>query len=389
MALDKAKKRQSGSFSWRVVRIVLLLQAFFLPLASREGDKMEDEPNVQHYTRQTVVFWNMENAFWPDDDPEKLDDDFTPEGMRHWTFSRLRQKLTLIERGLLAAGGGLPPMVVGLAEVEGDSVMNYWLKRTSLRRFNYSYILSDSADSRGIRTALMYQAVDFRLLHSESFSIPLGDEHRSTRQLLHACGRLANSDTLDLIICHLPSQYGGAKQSEEARKSAQRRLMQVADSIASCRVRANVILMGDMNEAPSARRQWWGKGWDNLMLPLQRELQRHPDRYGSHKYQGEWSFLDQFIVRTMNDETIKDEVINDEGMKDEGINDEGMKDEAMRESARLWVENARSFSIPAMLTDDESHLGKRPLRSYYGSQYEGGVSDHLPIVLDLYEYMKW
>ncbi len=347
MALDKAKKKQSGSFSWRVVRIALLFQLFALSLAASDN-----------LTRQTVVFWNMENAFWPDDDPEKQDDDFTPEGMRHWTYARLKQKLTLIERGLLAAGGGLPPMVVGLAEVEGDSVMNYWLNRTSLRRFHYQYVLSDSADSRGIRTALMYQAVDFRLLHSESFSIPLGEEHRTTRQLLHACGRLANHDTLDLIICHLPSQYGGAKQSEEARKRAQRRLMQVADSITACRQCAHVIIMGDMNEAPSARRPWWGKGWSNLMLPLQRELKRHPNRYGSHKYQGEWSFLDQFIV-------------------------------SQRQDTSLWVENARSFYLPAMLTDDESHLGKRPLRSYYGSQYEGGVSDHLPIVLDLYECMKW
>lgn len=45
--------------------------------------------------------------------------------------------------------------------------------------------------------------------------------------------------------------------------------------------------------------------------------------------------------------------------------------------------NARSFSMPFMMTDDESHLGKRPARSYYGYAYEGGYSDHLPILLDL------
>ena len=36
-----------------------------------------------------------------------------------------------------------------------------------------------------------------------------------------------------------------------------------------------------------------------------------------------------------------------------------------------------------MMTDDVTHQGQRPLRSYYGYRYEGGYSDHLPIVLDL------
>jgi hypothetical protein len=41
------------------------------------------------------------------------------------------------------------------------------------------------------------------------------------------------------------------------------------------------------------------------------------------------------------------------------------------------------FAIPQMLTEDKTHRGVRPLRSYYGFQYEGGYSDHLPIIIDL------
>jgi hypothetical protein len=42
------------------------------------------------------------------------------------------------------------------------------------------------------------------------------------------------------------------------------------------------------------------------------------------------------------------------------------------------------FCRPMMLTEDATHLGVRPLRSYYGYRYEGGYSDHLPIIVDLH-----
>lgn len=314
-----------------------------------------------HTQHQTVMFWNVENAFWPADDPATADEDFTPEGSRHWTMGRLKQKLTNLAKVLLAAGDGMPPMVVGLAEVEGDSVMQYWLKKTAMYRLNYRYLLSDSADHRGIQTALLYQPTDFRPLLHTSYSIPLSHGQHSTRQLFHVAGRLVNADTLDLIIAHLPSQYGGARQSQEARSAAHLTLMHVADSIALHRRSPHVIIMGDMNEAPSRRRPWWqtdsGLPWVNLMLPLQQSLPKHPSQYGSHKYQGEWTFLDQFIVL--------------------------QPDLMPTDTAQVTLSQARSFSMPFMLTPDDSHLGHRPLRSFYGFQYEAGFSDHLPVMLDL------
>lgn len=337
----------------------------------------ENSANAQPKQSQKIVFWNVENAFWPEDDDTKQDDDFTPTGMRHWSKSRLKQKLTQAEKVLLGIGQGLPPLAVGLAEVEGDSVINYWLHKTSLYRLNYRAVLSDSADRRGIQTALLYQPADFRLISHESHSITLPDGNHSTRQLLHVAGRLVSSDTLDLIVCHLPSQYGGARQSESLREAAHVAVMHLADSISAIRQTPYVVIMGDMNEAPSKRHDWWRKystlRWSNLMLPLQHSLKRKPAQYGSHKYQGKWSFLDQFIVSEnflLTDKTSPDEYTSN----------------VQTMARRLQLNNPRSFSMPFMLTDDETHLGKRPKRSFFGSQYEGGLSDHLPIVVDLDVY---
>lgn len=359
-------------------RILLLLEIVMLAFASQAMAQSDTLLTRCH----TLMFWNVENAFWPDNDPRYQDDDFTPEGIHRWTRSRLRQKLTLLNRVIMAAGGGKAPMVIGLAEVEGDSVMRYWTHSTSLWDEGYRYVVCDSADVRGIHTALLYQPSEFHLVSHASHSIMMPNNHHATRQLLHAAGRLASGDTLDLIVCHLPSQLGGSRQSQDARDVAHRVLMQLADSITRSRNHPQVVIMGDMNEAPLSRHAWWqdaGKSyekrqgsnrskeptkikckesgnsnnhnsWNNLMLPLQQALTRHPGQYGSHKYQGQWSFLDQFIV---NEELLP------------------------------YIRHASSFSLPFMLTADESNLGHRPRRAYYGAQYEGGPSDHLPIIVEL------
>lgn len=317
---------------------------------------------VRYVQHQRVMFWNVENAFWPDDDPQNADEEFTPEGNRHWTHGRLRQKLLQLTRVILAAGDGQGPMLVGLAEVEGDSVMEYWTRHTPLWDQHYRYVITHGADQRGIQSVLLYQPSDFRLLSADEHQVELPVGSRPTRRLLHASGRLVSGDTLDVIVCHLPSRLGGVQQTRSSREAAHRALMRVADSICDVRSQPNVIIMGDMNDVPSRRQAWWGSGYSNLMLPLQKALRRHPSWYGSHKYQGEWAFLDQFII---NDRL------------------HAMMQIEQSSASRLLLSNPRSFHLPFMLTDDISHLGHRPMRSYYGYQFEGGYSDHLPILLDI------
>ena len=41
------------------------------------------------------------------------------------------------------------------------------------------------------------------------------------------------------------------------------------------------------------------------------------------------------------------------------------------------------LKIPFLMQRDNTHIGDKPLRTYIGPRYNGGVSDHLPIVLTL------
>jgi hypothetical protein len=37
--------------------------------------------------------------------------------------------------------------------------------------------------------------------------------------------------------------------------------------------------------------------------------------------------------------------------------------------------------VPFLMTWDRKHTGEKPLRTYVGPRYVGGVSDHCPVVL--------
>lgn len=267
------------------------------------------------------------------------------------------EKLNNLTRVIVAAGGGMPPAIIGLAEVENDSIMNRWTKHTPLSRWHYRYVITDAPDARGINVALMYQPQDFRLLGNESFAVKLPKEYHVTRNLLHVWGRVVNGDTLDVIVCHLPSRFGGKKVTDKARSIAHNRLRHVMDSLSEVRLNPHLIVMGDMNDYPDSKSMVGDfAGYDNMMFTLQNALKNGKLSYGTHKYRGEWGYLDQFIVN----KSLLDTANN-----------------------HISVRNARSFALPFMLVPEEKHLGVRPKRSRYGYKYEGGYSDHLPILLDL------
>jgi len=324
---------------------------------------------AQHFEQcHRLAFYNVENYFDPADNPATGDDEYTPQGDRHWGYGRMKQKYNNIAKVLMAVGEGTPPVVIGLAEVENDSCIYRLLHNTSLFDWHYRYVITDSKDTRGINIAMLYQPDEFRLLGWESWRVEMPKGIKPTRDLLHAFGRIVGGDTLDVVFCHLPSRLGGAKQSDPARKAAHKRLFSAIDSLALIRENLHVVVMGDMNDMPNDIRFPKGSGMINLMLPLQKSLLQGKIPYGSHKYQGEWGFLDQVWVNKALEKDSHRESDATDGQSNTDI----------------WIDNVGSVAYPFMLTEDNTHLGHRPLRSYYGYQYEGGFSDHLPIKVDLH-----
>lgn len=291
---------------------------------------------------QRVVWWNVENLFDCRHDTLKDDLEFLPASARRWTRSRYWRKMDNIARTLAAVSRNEEwPMLVGLGEVENDSVLRDLTLRSPLRLAGYRYAHHEGPDRRGIDCALLYQPRLFRLTGSRAVRVP-SHEHgmRPTRDLLHCQGVLPGGDTLHVICVHLPSRAGGTRQTARHRMLAATTLCMLLDSLRG----KDVLVMGDFNAgagdpifAPIGRRLV-------SLTPGGRKEKRKPQ--GTYCYQGHWDYIDHVLIsRSLQP----------------------------RCSGHITVGR-----FPFLLTEEGT-----PHRTYLGPAYQGGTSDHLPIWVDL------
>lgn len=308
------------------------------------------------------MFCNAENLFDTEDDPLKDDDAYTPDGDYRWSRSRYWDKLDAISKVIAAADEDQVPAIVGLSEVENETVLTDLTARSALKEAGYRFVMTDSPDRRGIDVALLYRRSFFRLLGHESLRVdlrPYGGG--ATREVLHVTGVLENHDTLDIYVCHWPSRYGGTEETDRLRMCAARTVRASVDSVFRVRRKPYVIVMGDLNDGPDspsvrdglkAHRFLSGAGLDDRELVTVMD----PLADGSYKYQGVWDKYDQFVVSAS--------LLN-------GLGCTGMT-------------GAEIMDLPFLLADDEAYGGVKPFRTYNGRRYQGGYSDHLPVKISVW-----
>lgn len=291
------------------------------------------------------VWYNVENLFYPGQDSLSSDMEFTPEGVRHWTWSRYRDKLTALAKVIVASGQGEPPEVVGLCEVENAIVLEELTTHPILASYQYGYVHKDGPDHRGMDLACLFRIGKIDTVHWETISFT--PQVMDTRDLMHItfCW---GSDTLDLFLVHLISKYGGAGATAELRKIQAQKLVHCMDSVYASRCGAWIIAAGDFNDEyegyslePMRNARF---GVDSL-LPLQLNSVR-----GTYKYRGTWSRIDQVLAT---------------------------------HSSRPYTARVNTLELPPLMTQDDAYGGFKPKRTYEGYLYSGGVSDHLPLVVNL------
>lgn len=309
------------------------------------------------------MFWNVENLFDTEKDSLKQDEEFTPTSIRGWHFGRYKKKMANVARVITAVGEWEPPALVGLCEVENDNVLRYLTRYSPLKSHKYQYVMTESADLRGIDVALLYQRDKFKLLGYNSIRPDLGPNERPARDILHVTGLVPTGDTLDIMVTHFPSRSAGEWESEYKRLSVARVLRSAFDSLVLVRREPRVIIMGDFNDYPENRsvKEVLGvrlpASVENDEITLYHLLARcTTTNCGSYKYQGEWGLLDHLIVSGL--------LLNPE--------------------ARFFTDETHAdvVRIPFLLVEDEKFGGQQPFRTYNGMRYQGGYSDHLPVRVD-------
>ncbi len=356
-----------------------------------------------------IAFYNMENFFDCLHDSAKDDHDFTPQGIKGWGNAKYANKRNRLFKVIAALDAECPLAAIGLAEVENARVLRELCRGTPLRYKSFDFVHFESPDPRGIDVALLYRKdllqVDTAypialvippdsvartrdilyvrtILSTESLQTrnpPSTNPPEEDRPAKQACTTKERSAPrqdeglfletsharlrenirsgkirLHLFVCHFPSKYGGATETDHKRAAAARLLRRHMDSL-SCKDSSAIILaMGDLNT----------HALDSVLAPLRSQpylnLMASPTwrprfaryRIGSHKFREEWSTIDHIIL-----------------------------------PRRIlpWIRGKQAFVFARgfLLQSDERYMGIKPFRSFYGARHLGGYSDHLPVYIDL------
>ena len=303
-------------------------------------------------SRLTIVELNTENLFDTRHDTLKNDHEFLPDSPRHWTRTKYWQKLNRIGQTIIACGedssGWTLPDIVGLCEVENDSVLFDLTRRSLLRKARYEYVMTASNDTRGIDVALLYSPFSFRLIKADTIRVIPMKEMRPTRDILHAEGEIESGDTLHVFLLHAPSRMGGELYSRPFRKHVMEQLCNVIDSLRRQYVEPKLLVMGDFNDyadSPSLQ-----LAYEHGLINVSAEAHGCNGAKGTYRYHGAWGSLDQILVS---------------------------------ENLRSWVIDCRINDARFLLEEDTKYGGVKPRRNYNGMRFNNGFSDHLPLVLRL------
>ena len=295
-----------------------------------------------------VVFWNLENFFdYVDGGEGESDREWSSTGSRRWTKTRFYTKCDAIAKTMFWIGEkyGRMPDVIGVAEVENSGVLYKLLSSSLLRKYDYKVVHYDSHDRRGIDVALLYRSSLYRKV-SSSVTVPEYDAQKlSTRDILQVCLESVDGERINVLVNHHPSKYGGSQASESRRDAAMTAMRNLCDSLAVADSGIPVIAMGDFNDTPDGEQF---RMLDGVLVNKADSLFRAGQ--GTIRFEGKWDLIDMFMVSGSISEKSAMEILQ----------------------------------VPFLMTYEKKYPGLKPLRTYSGPRYIGGVSDHCPIVLTVY-----
>lgn len=315
-----------------------------------------------------VVFYNLENLFDTIDDPDKRDEEFLPTGERKWNTYKYNAKLANIERVLfdIARLQNEFPAVIGVSEIENRTVLEDLIAQDKLKHGNYRIVHYDSPDKRGVDCAFFYRPDVFKLEGSkpEPYDMP-EKPNFYTRDIVTMWGTIEN-EPFFFMVCHWPSRLGGKEQSAYLREHAAMRCRQIADSVRAINPATKVVIMGDLNDDATDKSivEVLGATGKIKKVPEGGFFNPYIDVLksgdGTLAYQDSWNLFDNIIVS-----------------ENLATGSTGELKIQKAEKARFY---GNIFRKPYMIQKEGQYKGY-PLRTFVGTNFQNGYSDHFPVYI--------
>jgi predicted extracellular nuclease len=318
----------------------------------------------QSYKSAIIAFYNCENFYDTVDNPLVNDDDFTPRGDKNYNSSIYSNKVEHLATVLSQIGIDVNPdgpAIIGVAEIENDTVLNDLVNHPLLKNRNYKIVHYDSRDIRGVDVALIYNPKYFSVETSKKLFVHLPEGAKEavfTRDILYVKGKLSE-ETIHVFVNHWPSKRGGEVRSAPGREAAAQVDKKFIDSLEKTDINAKIIVMGDLNDDPVSASITKVLGAKSKMEDVHPGKLYNPwvDLYkkgiGTLAYDDAWGLFDQIIINYP------------------WLN----KDQLGFFYYRQFI-----FNKPFMIENLGKYKGY-PIRTWDGNTYRGGYSDHFPTYL--------
>lgn len=304
-----------------------------------------------------VAHWNVENLFDTIDDPKTEDEEFLPSSEKEWNDERLDKKMYNLSRLIRSMNSDNGPDLLGVCEVEHQSLLDTMITKYLSDKF-YKTAYLESLDGRGIDNGIIYDSNRFSLLGVKGHRVDLGDGY-DTRFILEGMFLFEGQDTIYFFVNHWPSRRGGVLAGEDLRMKIANMIRVKVDSIINdTTAGARIIISGDFNSTPGDQEiaaLISLNGTSESLINLSDSLA--DAGLGTYRYKGTWEMLDQIL--------ISHELLS-------------CAHGTYTNSSQLMI-----FKPDFLLRKDPSYPGFSPFSTYRGFRYQGGYSDHLPVLLDL------
>ncbi len=307
-----------------------------------------------------IAFYNTENFFDIIDDPEKFENEYSPEGSRKWTQKRYENKVWKISSVISEIGvkeTGAPPLFIGLAEIENDTVLKDLIQSEHLVEYNYDFIHFESLDERGIDNAILYRKdlmnpVKSEPIRSTYLKPPEFSATDYSRDILYTEFEVGNQ-LLYVFVVHLPSRRD-VDVNRDFRNIILQEIRDKASEILNLDPQAKIVIMGDFNgnpndaDAQSILRTSNKPDFtqEELFNPMLNMLYKS----GSLKHEGKWILFDQILFSKS----------------------------FFIETSKIKFESAHIYNDRSVQDWNRRFKGS-PFRTFAGSKYLGGYSDHFPV----------